>query len=649
MGELTRRAALQRGLGAGLAVVLSSGFTASPARAAVTNRVRLTSGVAHGAARTSARLAFPAPAAGNLLLAVLSVDGSAGAFTPPSGWRIAFQRVGTSLSAVAMYRVATGSETTLTLPWLTSSPGGSWLVAEYTGINATDPVATLRVPPYSDYARTGITLDPPVVGSPGVPLAVLGIDAMDTAPVAYGGAEFRPTSSGWNWVATSYASTRPDCPGTALTEHGAPLRTGQDLPATSFAWQRKDQVIGALLHLNTTPNPPALVSRWVGAVTPTSATVAVKAVYASTARLRVSVDPALATGVVLGAAAAPDRYGMTKLVVGGLQPGTQYTYAVDLDGTPGTATGRFRTAPGAAGDFVFAFASCCKTPEASAFSSIREHDPDFFLHLGDLHYGDISVDDPAAFRARYDTALASPHQGPLHATVPTLYSWSDHDFGTNGSDGTSASRSAAQATYRQYVPSHPLPSPTGGIYQTFSHGRVRFVITDNRSYKTPKSAVDDARKTMLGAEQKQWFKDTIAAATEPVVIWVNENPWVSPVSTTADWWGAYSTERAELADFIVASGTHVAIVSGDMHALAADDGTHSPGGIPVFHAAALSGNSSRKGGPYTHGPFPATAGVPVEQYGVMRVVDTGATIALQFTGYQVGGVAALSYTHTFRL
>jgi hypothetical protein len=84
-----------------------------------------------------------------------------------------------------------------------------------------------------------------------------------------------------------------------------------------------------------------------------------------------------------------------------------------------------------------------------------------------------------------------------------------------------------------------------------------------------------------------------------------------------------------------------------MHALAADDGTNSPGSIPVFQAAALSGSSSLKGGPYTHGMFPAATGLPVQQYGVMKVTDTGTQIGLEFTGHQVGLGPALSYTHTF--
>jgi hypothetical protein len=45
--------------------------------------------------------------------------------------------------------------------------------------------------------------------------------------------------------------------------------------------------------------------------------------------------------------------------------------------------------------------------------------------------------------------------------------------------------------------------------------------------------------------------------------------------------------------------------------------------------------------------FPAATGLPVQQYGVMKVTDTGTQIGLEFTGHQVGLGPALSYTHTF--
>ena len=408
--------------------------------------------------------------------------------------------------------------------------------------------------------------------------------------------------------------------------------------------------LAAVLTPSCSSPPPRLRSPWVGGVSTKGATVAVKVLDASTARLKVARDEALSVDVTYSAPAAPDSAGMVKLVANGLQPATQYHYAVEVDGALHTAkSGSFRTSHAGSGSFTFAFGSCCGEISEQVFSEIRDHDPDLFIHLGDLHYGNISTNNVSAFESRYNAVLSSAHQGPFYANVPTVYTWSDHDYGAHNSDATSPARPAAQAAYRQFVPSYRLPSGTGGIYPSFPYGRLRFIITDNRSYRSPNSTADTAEKTVLGAEQKAWFKNTISAAREPVLVWANDTPWVGPVLVDDDEWGSYSTERRELADFVRASGKNLVIISGDMHALAADDGTNSPGGIPVFHAAAFSESSSHKGGPYTHGPYPPTENVAVHQYGVMRVRDSGKQIALEFTGYERGGTSPLAYTKTFRL
>lgn len=647
MQPLTRRALLEAGLGAALLTVLSTAGspTAAGASAGAAHRVRLTKGTAYGSLRTTLPATFPTPTPGNALVAVASIDGSAGTFALPAGWRFAFSRGRSPISMVTMYRVATGSESGVTFAWSQGSRGGSWLVAEYGGLSRTDPIGPAWMAPYSNTARRRMAVNPPAAEASSLVLALFSIDAMNPQSAGdTGGVEFRPLAPGWTWVDTSYHGSNGSCPGTALDEYDAPLGPGTDLGPATFTWSRLDQTAAGSLQLNL-PAAPRLVSRWVGAVTTTGATVAVKVADGSTARLMVATDPALTSDVSYSAQATADSDGLTKLDIDGLEPATQYYYAVEVEGSLDTErTGSFRTA--GSGSFTFGFGSCCGSAVTDTFAEIRSHDPDLFVHLGDLHYGNISTDDVEAFRSRYDIALAAASQGSLYANVPTAYVWSDHDFGANSSNGSSPSRPAAQAAYRQYVPSYPLPSTSGGIYQTFTYGRIRFVLTDNRSYKSPAGTADTASKTILGDEQKAWFKDVIADATEPVIIWGNENPWTGSPTAQTDGWRSYDTERQELVAFIQASGKHVAIISGDMHAVAADDGTNSPGGIPVFHAAPLFGNSHHRGGPYTYGPFPAE-GQRAQQYGIMSVQDTGTSIALEFTGYEAGRTARVTYTKTY--
>ena len=86
------------------------------------------------------------------------------------------------------------------------------------------------------------------------------------------------------------------------------------------------------------------------------------------------------------------------------------------------------------------------------------------------------------------------------------------------------------------------------------------------------------------------------------------------------------------------------MLSGDMHALAADDGRNSPGGIPVFQAAALGRDgASLKGGPYSSGT-PIYGSATNGQFGLVTVTQTAAGYDVLFRGRNQSGVDRLSMT-----
>ena len=123
--------------------------------------------------------------------------------------------------------------------------------------------------------------------------------------------------------------------------------------------------------------------------------------------------------------------------------------------------------------------------------------------------------------------------------------------------------------------------------------------------------------------------------------------WTGATSAGQDHWAGYNTERTELAAHFTASGKHVFRIAGDMHAVAADDGTNSAGAIPVFQCSPLNNTASLKGTPYSTGPYPASGSALVEQYGRFVVTDTGSQIQVAWTGYSADGTARLTQTSTF--
>jgi phosphodiesterase/alkaline phosphatase D-like protein len=264
-----------------------------------------------------------------------------------------------------------------------------------------------------------------------------------------------------------------------------------------------------------------------------------------------------------------------------------------------------------------------------------------------LHYANITTNDQTLYRTEWDKVLQRGHNAALMANMGWDYNWSDHDSGDNDHDSSEPSVIAAAALYREYMPGYALPAADNqGIYHTYVVGRVRFIVTDLRSYKDPEAKTDDVNKTMMGVTQKAWFKARLLDP-EPVKIWCCEMPWTGATTAGLDYWAGYNTERQELASFITLNKINVMIIAGDTHCLAADDGTNSAGNIPVCQAAPLDQSTSIKGSPYSQGYYPNPVGATAHQYGWMDVTDAGGNITLAFNGYDSAGAQHISLTKTF--
>jgi len=122
-----------------------------------------------------------------------------------------------------------------------------------------------------------------------------------------------------------------------------------------------------------------------------------------------------------------------QLLLEGLEPDTPYVWSAG----PGI-DGRFRTPPkiGTPFNFTFAFGSCADNDSNHVvFSLIPENQrPLFFVHMGDLHYGNLHEDDFYQYSRMYDRTLTRPNQAVMFRNLPTVYMWDDHDYGPNSED-----------------------------------------------------------------------------------------------------------------------------------------------------------------------------------------------------------------------
>jgi len=395
---------------------------------------------------------------------------------------------------------------------------------------------------------------------------------------------------------------------------------------------------------------------WSGAVTAQSVRVNAKLVTDSTiARLAVSDRSDLSLPVYSNwdTAITVENNRVVSFGIAGLNPNMPYYYGVEIGGAIDTlAIGRFHTFPADTETFTFAMGSCAQTgSDHAVFQTIQSLNPLFFFHLGDFHYLNIGVNDVNVFRQGYETVLNSSNQSELYRNVALAYIWDDHDFGPNNSDSTAVGRTASRLTYQEYVPHYPLAAGSGNIpiYYAFTVGRVRFIVCDSRSARSPFSATDNSSKTMLGIQQKTWFKQELlnSASSDALIVWVNSLPWIG--TTGDDGWHGYTTERAELAQFIENNNiNNLCMISGDAHMLAIDDGTNSyygsggGSGFPVFHAAALDQTGSIKGGPYSEGTFPGPG-----QFGLMTVIDKMDSISVQWSGRNHNNTEIVAFSFSY--
>ena len=320
--------------------------------------------------------------------------------------------------------------------------------------------------------------------------------------------------------------------------------------------------------------------------------------------------------------------------------------------------------------FRFAAASCARTGSASpVFESIVAENPLFFVHMGDMHYSDITINDVELYYEAYYNVFASPTQKTLYQSIPIFYNWDDHDFGPNDSKGDSVSKPAATTVYKNFVPygtlKNYLPAddytvfpdnaskanisradyisytsdPTYGIFRSYIVGRCLFIQLDLRSFKDLESA------DILGDEQRKWFENQLKFAGDntgiKMIFIISSVPWIDQDSGAV--WEDYKTSQQEIGglikNYIYNNNKQIMMIAGDAHMTAFDDGTNNNyGGFPVIQAASLDQTPSCKGGPYSHGTNP-----DVGQYAIIQIRDDpNGSICIQVDLKQFGD-AIISY------
>ncbi len=330
--------------------------------------------------------------------------------------------------------------------------------------------------------------------------------------------------------------------------------------------------------------------------------------------------------------------------VKGLKPREEYFYRFATK-NKNSRVGQFRTLPPADSKQKLKIGYySCQDYEAGYYNAqagLAKEDLDLVICLGDYIYehkyypgpadrvdtlganGDGDVQSLAEYRSKYRMYQADKNLQAMHAAHAFFAIWDDHEVEDNyaGTQADSASTDPANFEnnntyprrvpfgerrkngYKAYFEAMPRMQVKGDktrIYGSVKLGALaELFMTDQRQYRdlqpcsdvllTPCPDEGTPGRTMLGAEQKAWFKSAVPKSKATWKLWASEVMVMSLDITPGqgvnqDQWDGYSAERTEILESFVAAGVqNLAVLTGDIHTFFAGNvsTTGRNGGTPA--------------------------------------------------------------------
>lgn len=357
----------------------------------------------------------------------------------------------------------------------------------------------------------------------------------------------------------------------------------------------------------------------------------------------------IASGAII---TGPWRDWTAKVTLDGLTPGTDYHYRfVAPDGTR-SPVGRTRTLPGdRARAFKAAIFSCSNLGfgwfNAYGHAAARD-DLDLAIHLGDYFYeyspgtyppkpGQVAgrVPQPLAetihlsdYRLRYASYRADPDLQALHARVPWVVQWDDHESANDSWEGGAENhdpategdwnqrRAAAVQAFREWMPVSDEPwkaydiGTLATLWRTetrlFARSRQHEIATLLRA-PDPAAALrtfrdgawQDPAVTMMGSQQESWLAHDLRRSVKQGQRWQvvgfgtvmgkqqlpveaeallgggtgHVDDYVrgaiaatrAGVASNLDSWGGYPAARARFLRSAQATDANLVVITGDSH------------------------------------------------------------------------------------
>lgn len=349
-------------------------------------------------------------------------------------------------------------------------------------------------------------------------------------------------------------------------------------------------------------------------------------------RYEIAADPQLRRIVRRGDCLSESQFSHSvHLDVRGLAPGRSYWYRFISAGSA-SRIGRAMTlpAPGQTPQRLrLGFVSCANYEQGyfSAYRHLADEDPDLVIFLGDYlyeyidrksatvrrHSDGVEADSLPTYRNRYAQYRMDADLQRLHAEVPALMTWDDHEVENDYADKWSPRfidprqflrrRAAAYQAYYEHMPVRALSRPRGAsmrLYDEFRFGDLaQILLLDGRQYRSKPACYAppnrggahaqtnvecperlDPSRSLLGARQEQWVFERLQRSSSGWNVLAQDVMMAQWQRVLADgerayWsddWNGYPANRERLLRFIQAQRVaNPVVIGGDIHSYWCND------------------------------------------------------------------------------
>lgn len=229
-------------------------------------------------------------------------------------------------------------------------------------------------------------------------------------------------------------------------------------------------------------------------------------------------------------------------------------------------------------DFVIAFGSCNRTTlDQGMWAPILANEPDLFIWLGDIVYGDTH--DMAYLKSLYDRQKQVPAYQQLLETTEVIGVWDDHDYGWNDAGKGYSKKDSSKLLLMDFldIPTDHEVRERDGLYTSYTYGQtprlIKVILLDARYFRdtlvhdnTPgRRYTANPEGDILGEVQWNWLEGELRNSEAAIHI-IGSGIQFIPEEHGWEKWANFPHSRQRFFDLLnqyKPSGT--VLISGDRH------------------------------------------------------------------------------------